>query len=127
VKALVRLAREQPRTRKLVLGLDKEQVRMLDEGLLSTAGRRVQVGHIMGRGRGYFKMVRGPPGAVVNASGVEGLHHSSPIICGTRELATQATHHLPSACPFSACAMLWKAGEVSQRAQHAAAPDCFSD
>ncbi len=41
-KALVRLVRELPGERKVVLGLDTKQVVGLDEGLLSTCGRRLQ-------------------------------------------------------------------------------------
>lgn len=47
-KGLVRLVRELPPERKVVLGMDTKQVVGLDEGLLSTCGKRLQVNILLG-------------------------------------------------------------------------------
>jgi len=62
-----------PAARGFVLGLDSEQVEGVDRGLIAGAGRRVQVGEVVGSGRGYFKLRRGPPGDVIDENGDEGV------------------------------------------------------
>ncbi len=72
--ALAHSVASMPAEREVVLGLDAEQVQGLDSGVRGAAGRRLQVGEVMGSGRGYFKLRRGPPGDIVNAAGVTGVH-----------------------------------------------------
>lgn len=72
VAALARSVASVPPERKVVLGLDTSQVEILDGKIRAAAGRRLQIGEVMGSGRGYFKLRRGPPGDIVNASGVVG-------------------------------------------------------
>lgn len=71
--ALARGVKALPAARGFVLGLDSEQVEGVDRGLITAAGRRVQVGEIIGSGRGYFKLRRGPPGDVIDENGVKGV------------------------------------------------------
>ena len=58
------------------------QVAGFPEDLLAEAGKRLQVGEIIGSGRGYFKLARGAEpenGQIVDAEGTPGVHPTHPL------------------------------------------------
>lgn len=72
VLPLVERVAQLPAERKLALGLDERQLGALGEERRAAAGKRLRTGTVMGEGRGYWKLSRGPSGAAEDADGTTG-------------------------------------------------------